>query len=81
MYLKLVTWLKSSVLSKMSIEAFHIILNETDESVNVMTSKSATNIKLFYRQRFFNTVIQELINNFLASTSEGITDYADNILN
>jgi hypothetical protein len=55
----------------MCIETFSIILDETGENSHVMTHKSASNIKLFYRQRFFNTVIQDLISHFLASSLEG----------
>ena len=51
-------------MSKQTSEGFSTILNECTDECFVLTNKSATNIKLFYRQRFFNFVIEPLKHKF-----------------
>lgn len=47
-------------MSDLCSEAFNIILNNSHEKFLTIESKNAFNMKLFYRQRLFKSVINEL---------------------
>jgi hypothetical protein len=60
---KLIQWLDDNdlTLNKTSSQAFSIILQDNkNESDCFMANKTAYNIKMFHRQRFFQSVINEL---------------------
>ena len=62
--MKLLEWLDDSTLAKRASDAFNIILNDSSKDCPVMTHKTSSNIKLFYKQRFFNSVIEPLKTKF-----------------
>jgi hypothetical protein len=53
-------WLDSPVLARVTSSAFNTILDDNCKDNPIMTNKSSSNIKLFYKQRFFNFVIEPL---------------------
>jgi hypothetical protein len=57
-------WLDSPVLAKTASDAFNTILNDNSKEHPVMIHKSSSNLKLFYKQRFFNLVIEPLKTRF-----------------
>ena len=57
---QLIDWLDNSALAKQASDAFNAILNDNPKDCPVMTHKTSSNIKLFYKQRFFNSVIEPL---------------------
>lgn len=62
--LKLIEWLDILNLSENCSEAFGTILNNEVTEYSLMTNKSASNSKLFYRQRFFDKTIHPLKKKF-----------------
>lgn len=54
---KLIEWLDNSVISDKCSEAFGLILNNEATQFSLMTSKTAANIKLLFRQKLFDKTV------------------------
>ncbi len=59
---KLLDWLDNENLTLKSSQAFFILLNDYDQIMR--RDKTNAFVKLFYKQRFFNFVIQKLKEKF-----------------
>lgn len=89
---KLIDWLDDSDLGKVASEGFGTILNDDPKETFVLTHTSVSNVrktlmynvKLFYRQRFFNFVVEPLKNKFESKENVHIKQrlyYALSVLN
>jgi hypothetical protein len=66
----LIGWLKEPLLAELCSESFNIMLNNIHERFLNMSSKTAFNIKLFYPQRLFSSIISVLKENFDTTASD-----------
>jgi DNA repair/transcription protein MET18/MMS19 len=78
---KLIEWLDDPELCENSSRSFDLILNENQ---SVMDYKPAAIIKLFYKQRFFNSVYEKLKEKFESKDERSIKQkpyYMKSVLN
>lgn len=66
---KLIDWLDDSSLCKTTSGAFGLIISDNLNECPVMTHRTAANIRLFYKQRFFTFVIEPLQQRFSSTTT------------
>lgn len=65
---KLIDWLNNENLTDKCSKAFYVLLN--DYNTVLSREKTNANVKLFYKQRFFNFVIQKLKDNFNSNENQ-----------